>query len=195
MATSTIRTIKQLQLLYFYPTLGTSELRPTSSSLPVVSSSLVRSKPRHFYSHQMYPTVVAKSSSQNDAIVSADDQKDGVSLGTMKLPVDTDLQRFESLLFQWANSLCQGANLPLPVPLKVDKIPGGARLGFITIGEGQTEVLVYIDCVVFPASGDSAPMFRAIRNGPLKDEPPPGEARIMRSLLQALKKSVEITTA
>ncbi|KAK7392636.1 hypothetical protein VNO78_21080 [Psophocarpus tetragonolobus] len=118
---------------------------------------------------------------------------DGVSLGTMKLPLDTDLQRFDSLLFQWANSLCQGANLPLPVPLKVDKIPGGARLGFITIGDGgKVEVPVHIDCLVFPPTENSAPIFRAIRNGPLKDKAPPGEPRIMRSLLQALQKSVEI---
>ncbi|KAI8562986.1 hypothetical protein RHMOL_Rhmol03G0078800 [Rhododendron molle] len=152
-----------------------------------------------------------------------DDDDDGVSLGTMKLPLDTDLPRFETLLFQWkitgkigtsglmllvfdhqvifplsgllqwANSLFQGANLPLPVPLKVDKIPGGARLGFITIGDGSvTEVLVYIDCLVFPATNSSGPMFRAIRNGPSKGQPAPGEPRIMGSLLQAIKKSVEI---
>lgn len=76
--------------------------------------------------------------------------------------------------------------------MQVDKIPGGARLGFITIGDGKTEVLVYIDCLVFPATADSGPVFRAIRNGPLKDQSPPGEPRIMRSLLEALKKSVEI---
>ncbi|KAH7853249.1 hypothetical protein Vadar_000530 [Vaccinium darrowii] len=120
------------------------------------------------------------------------DDEDGVSLGTMKLPVDTDIPRFEILLFQWANSLCQGANLPLPVPLKVDKIPGGTRLGFITIGDGETEVLVYIDCLVFPATDGSGPMFRAIRNGPSRDQPPPGEPRIMRSLLEAIKKSAAI---
>lgn len=80
----------------------------------------------------------------------------------------------------------------LPNTEQVDKIPGGARLGFITVGDGQTEVLVYIDCLVFPATSSSGPIFRAIRNGPLKDKPPPGEPRIMRSLLQALQKSVEI---
>lgn len=74
----------------------------------------------------------------------------------------------------------------------MDKIAGGARLGFITIGEGKTEVSVYIDCLVFPAAGGSPPLFRAIRNGPLRDMAPPGEPRIMRSLLQALQKSVEI---
>lgn len=74
----------------------------------------------------------------------------------------------------------------------MDKVAGGARLGFITIGDGKTEVLVYIDCLVFPATNGSGPVFRAIRNGPLKDESPPGEPRIMRSLLQALQKSVEI---
>ncbi|XP_058204871.1 uncharacterized protein LOC131318869 isoform X3 [Rhododendron vialii] len=104
-----------------------------------------------------------------------DNDDDGVSLGTMKLPLDTDLPRFETLLFQ------------------VDKIPGGARLGFITIGDGSvTEVLVYIDCLVFPATSSSGPIFRAIRNGPSKGQPAPGEPRIMRSLLQAIKKSAEI---
>ncbi|XP_044486751.1 uncharacterized protein LOC123211864 isoform X2 [Mangifera indica] len=117
---------------------------------------------------------VPKSSQPNDSVVPSEDDENGVSLGTMKLPPNTDLQHFDSLLFQ------------------VDKIPGGARLGFITVGDGQTEVLVYIDCLVFPATSSSGPIFRAIRNGPLKDKPPPGEPRIMRSLLQALQKSVEI---
>ncbi|KGN48273.1 uncharacterized protein LOC101214488 [Cucumis sativus] len=140
------------------------------------------------------PKLVPKSSDENNDIVpSEDDPEDGVSLGTMKLPLDTDIARFQVLLFQWANSLCQGANLPLPVPLKVDKIPSGVRLGFITIGDGKTEVLVYIDCLVFPATASSSPIFRAIRNGRLKDQSPPGEPRIMRSLLGALKKSVEIS--
>lgn len=76
---------------------------------------------------------------------------------------------------------------------QVDKVPGGARLSFITIDDdGKTEVLVYIDCLVFPATAVSGPIFRAIRNGPLKDRSPPGEPRIMRSLLEALQKSVEI---
>ncbi|RDX60367.1 hypothetical protein CR513_61494 [Mucuna pruriens] len=163
--------------------------------VPILSPSLV---PIHHNTHSFSklrnplhlappPLPLPKATAGNDGPTD-----DGVSLGTMKLPFDTDLQRFDSLLFQWANSLCQGANLPLPVPLKVDKIPGGARLGFITIGDGKTEVLVYIDCLVFPPTENSAPIFRAIRNGPLKDKVPPGEPRIMRSLLQALQKSVEI---
>ncbi|KAH6802778.1 hypothetical protein C2S51_034224 [Perilla frutescens var. frutescens] len=143
------------------------------------------------FSSKRNPTAVSKASSA-DSISPVDDEE-GVSLGTMKLPSDTDIARFETLLFQWGNSLCQGANLPLPVPLKVDKIPGGARLGFITVGDGETEVLAYIDCLVFPGTDSSAPMFRAIRNGPKKDQPPPGEPRIMRSLLDALKKCVELS--
>ncbi|CAH8264889.1 unnamed protein product [Arabidopsis lyrata] len=118
--------------------------------------------------------------------------EDGVSLGTMKLPVNTDLARFETLLFQWANSLCQGANLPLPVPLKVDRISGGARLGFIVMeDEGKTDVPVYIDCLVFQTT-ENGLVFQATRNGRKKDKAPPGEERIMRSLLGALKKAVEI---
>lgn len=74
----------------------------------------------------------------------------------------------------------------------MDKIPGGARLGFTTVGDEKTEVLVYIDCLVVPAADGSGPVFRAVRNGPQKDEAPPGEPRIMRSLLDALKKCVDI---
>ncbi|KAK8600501.1 hypothetical protein V6N13_059712 [Hibiscus sabdariffa] len=154
----------------------------------------VLSKLSGYYGHRnLILKLVAKASSAKDDITpAADDPENGVSLGTMKLPSNTDIPRFETLLFQWANSLCQGANLPLPVPLKIDKITGGVRLGFITVGDGKTEVLVYIDCLVFPASDNSSPIFRAIRNGALKDQSPPGEPRIMRSLLQALQKSVEI---
>ncbi|XP_062207545.1 uncharacterized protein LOC133909227 isoform X1 [Phragmites australis] len=118
--------------------------------------------------------------------------EDGVSLGTVKLPGNIDIARFETLLFQWGNSLCQGANLPLPVPLKVDKVEGGIRLGFIAVEDGVTQTMVYIDCVVSPATDGSGPVFRAIRNGPMKDKEPPGEPRIMRSLLQAIQKSIQI---
>lgn len=45
-------------------------------------------------------TSMPKSSPESDGIVPADDAEDGVSLGTLKLPSNTDLQRFESLLFQ-----------------------------------------------------------------------------------------------
>ncbi|KAI7731560.1 hypothetical protein M8C21_006141, partial [Ambrosia artemisiifolia] len=128
----------------------------------------------------------------NNSITPAGDDDEGVSLGTMKLPMNTDLDRFETLLFQWANSMNQGAQIPLPMPLKVDKIKGGIRLGFITIGDGVTEVPVYIDCLVFPAADGSPPIFRAIREGPMKDRSPPGEPRIMKSLLAALQKSVQL---
>ncbi|PRQ44022.1 hypothetical protein RchiOBHm_Chr3g0474621 [Rosa chinensis] len=138
------------------------------------------------------PTAVAKAALDKDSLVPSDDAEDGVLLGTMKLPDDTDFPRFQILLFQWANSLCQGANLPLDMPLKVDKIAGGTRLGFITIGDGETEVIGYIDCLVFPPEGGSGPIFRAVRNGRLKDRVLPGEPRIMRNLMQALQKSVQI---
>jgi hypothetical protein len=78
--------------------------------------------------------------------------------------------------------------------IKVDKVQGGARLGFIKLDQGKTEVLVYIDCIVCQATDGTGPVFRAIRNGPLKDQTPPGEPRIMRSLLQALQKSVQIAS-
>lgn len=65
-------------------------------------------------------------------------------------------------------------------------------MGFVTIRDGKAEVTLYIDFLVFPATESSGPIFRAIRNGPMKDSPPPDEPRIMRSLLQALQRSVEI---
>ncbi|CAN0876727.1 hypothetical protein LINGRAHAP2_LOCUS11467, partial [Linum grandiflorum] len=99
---------------------------------------------------------------------------------------------FGFLCKQWGNSLSQESNLPFPVPLNVDKVARGARLGFITVDGGETEVPVYIDCLVFPATGYDGPIFRAIRNGRRKDEAALGEARIMRSLLDALHKSVQI---
>ncbi|KAL5994953.1 hypothetical protein ACLOJK_025010 [Asimina triloba] len=143
--------------------------------------------------HHRMPVAAPNATSSDGASgIVRPEEDDGVSLGSMKLPLNTDLARFETLLFQWANSLCQGANLPLPVPLKVDKIKGGVRLGFIKVEDGVTEVCVHIDCLVFPQTKESGPFFRAVRNGPLKDEPPPGEPRIMRSLLQALQKCVEI---
>lgn len=167
-----------------------------SRSIPL-STVFVTNKNRFFSlsesSSYKNLTVMVKAGGGDGSISPKDqDYDDGVSLGTMKLPSDIDLARFETLLFQWANSLCQGAMLPLPVPLKVDKIPRGARVCFITVDDAQTEVLAYIDCMVFPATETSPPIFRAIRNGPSRDKVPPGEPRIMRSLLGALQKSVEI---
>ncbi|XP_057969843.1 uncharacterized protein LOC131159115 isoform X1 [Malania oleifera] len=179
--------------LVFHPTHAGSPLH-FSSPQAVPQALVFPSCATHRFFQQCkfpgYPNLAAlcKATPGNDGTASADD---GVSLGTMKLPPDIDVARFETLLFQWANSLCQGASLPLPLPLKVDKIPGGARLGFVTLDDGKTEVRVHIDCLVCPAAGGSGPIFRATRNGPLKDRPPPGEPRIMRSLLSALKKSVE----
>lgn len=44
---------------------------------------------------------ISKASPVNDGIsTTAEDDDDGVSLGTMKLPLNTDVVRFESLLFQ-----------------------------------------------------------------------------------------------
>lgn len=47
------------------------------------------------------PKLAPKSSDENkDILPSEDDPEDGVSLGTMKLPSDIDIARFEVLLFQ-----------------------------------------------------------------------------------------------
>lgn len=51
---------------------------------------------------QTTPAAVARASPEDErGVVPSDgDDGEGVSLGTMKLPPDTDLQRFETLLFQ-----------------------------------------------------------------------------------------------
>ncbi|KAL9256409.1 hypothetical protein AKJ16_DCAP09018 [Drosera capensis] len=171
-----------------YPSHGTSKSVEFSSyhTRQLVSLSS--------YSSHRNPAAPVKSSSAGKGGVpsAVGDDDDGVSLGTMKLPPDTDIPRFETLLFQWANSLSQGATLPLPMPLKVDKIEGGVRLGFVTIEDGLARVSVHMDCVVIPGTGTSAPIFRAVRNGIKKDKVPAGEPRIMKSLLAALRTSVEI---
>ena len=71
--------------------------------------------------------------------------------------------------------------------VQVDKVKGGIRLGFVQINEGKVENLVHIECLIFPA------VFRALQNGHLKNETPPGEPMIMQSLLQALKKSIDLS--
>lgn len=53
-----------------------------------------------FSGGQQRLTPVMMSSQQKDVAVLSDDDEDGVSLGTLKLPANLDLQRFESLLFQ-----------------------------------------------------------------------------------------------
>ncbi|XP_035817266.1 uncharacterized protein [Zea mays] len=124
-----------------------------------------------------------RASPAKGGIVPASDDDDGVSLGTVKLPGNIDTARLESLLFQISS--------PDAID-QVDKVEGGIRLGFVAVEDGATRTLVYIDCLVSPAPDGSGPVFRAIRNGPMKDKEPPGEPRIMRSLLQALEKSIQI---
>ncbi|KAD3336333.1 hypothetical protein E3N88_31852 [Mikania micrantha] len=165
------------------------QLRESGSRKPPLSSDLVTHRFQLYinnrnWSSRLVPAgqlsgfSVPRSSPVNNSISPVGDDEEGVSLGTMKLPMNTDLDRFETLLFQKSN--------------QVDKVKGGVRLGFITIGDGVTEVPVYIDCLVFPAAGDLPPVFRAVRYGPMKDRSPPGEPRIMKSLLAALQKSVEL---
>ncbi|CAD6229003.1 unnamed protein product [Miscanthus lutarioriparius] len=122
-----------------------------------------------------------RAASGKGGIVPASDDDDGVSLGTVKLPGNIDIARFESLLFQ-EKFVCSQA----------DKVEGGIRLGFIAVEDGSTQTLVYIDCLVSPAPDGSGLVFQAIRNGPMKDKQPPGEPRIMRSLLEALQKCIQI---
>ncbi|KAJ7534753.1 hypothetical protein O6H91_12G002400 [Diphasiastrum complanatum] len=135
---------------------------------------------------------MVKAASEGTSIVQEGDWGEPISLGTAKLPPDVDLQKLETLLFQWGNSLTQNAYLPLPAPIRVDKVDYGVRLGYIKVTAGVIESLVHIDILVLPATANSQAMFRAVRNGRLKDMVPPGEPVIMQSLLQALKTSIDL---
>lgn len=145
--------------------------------------------------HDLHRSIwTLRAASEEGGMVKTEQSDEPVSLGTMKLPPNVDLQKMETLLFQWGNSLTQGASLPLTAPLKVEKVNGGVRLGFIRVNEGKVEDLVHIDCRVFPATEGSTAMFRALRNGKLKNETPPGESAIMQRLLPALKKSINLAS-
>lgn len=50
--------------------------------------------------HELSGFSVPRASPANSSITPAGDDEEGVSLGTMKLPMNTDLDRFETLLFQ-----------------------------------------------------------------------------------------------
>lgn len=135
----------------------------------------------------------AQASSTTDLSgAGAADWGEPISLGTVKLPPNVNLQKLERLIYQWGSNLTQNADLPLPVPIKVDKIQGGVRLGYIRLVNGEIDDLAHIDCVVYPGTKDSNAMFRAVRGGRLKNEVPPGEPLIMQGLLKALKKSIEL---
>lgn len=75
-----------------------------SRSIPL-STAFITNKNRFFnlseFSSYQNFTVVVKAGGGDGSISSKDqDYEDGVSLGTMKLPSDIDLARFETLLFQ-----------------------------------------------------------------------------------------------
>lgn len=65
---------------------------PSSPSLIAIQNNTRSSS---VFRNRFNLTVVTKASASANP---TDD--DGVSLGTMKLPINTDLQRFDSLLFQ-----------------------------------------------------------------------------------------------
>ncbi|GLJ48439.1 hypothetical protein SUGI_1022430 [Cryptomeria japonica] len=45
-------------------------------------------------------------------------------------------------------TLTQGVKVPLPTPLKVEKVKGRGRLGLIRINKGKVEDLVHIDSLI-----------------------------------------------
>ncbi|KAI5057455.1 hypothetical protein GOP47_0027470 [Adiantum capillus-veneris] len=136
--------------------------------------------------------VCLRAQASSSELAGAVDWGEPISLGTVKLPDNINLQKLDILLYQWGSNLTQNANLPLPAPIKVDKIKGGVRLGYIRLVDGAIEDLAHIDCCVFPGTKDSSAMFRAVRSGRFKDQVPPGEALIMQSLLQSLKMSIQL---
>lgn len=149
--------------------------------------------PTRIVSYKTKLSVSLRAQASSSELAGAADWGEPISLGTVKLPANVNLEKLENLLYQWGNSLTQNANLPLPAPIKVDKIEGGVRLGYIRLVDGAVEDLAHIDCVVFSGSTGGSPMFRAVRSGRLKDQVPPGEPLIMQSLLQSLKKSIALS--
>jgi len=69
----------------------------SASLLPIHHNSDSFSKLRNLIRLAAAPSLLPKASPRIDGPT---DYDDGVTLGTVKLPVDTDLQRFDSLLFQ-----------------------------------------------------------------------------------------------
>lgn len=73
--------------------------RSAVASLLLSGRSPSSSKRKAFSKYRDVALIMLKASANSDGIVPADDE-DGVSLGTMKLPPNTDIARFETLLFQ-----------------------------------------------------------------------------------------------
>ncbi|XP_054820423.1 uncharacterized protein LOC129319381 isoform X3 [Prosopis cineraria] len=71
---------------------------PTSLVSPMPNCQNHRSCALRNRNQTVIAAPVVKASAGNDSLTV--DGDDGVSLGTMVLPMDTDLKRFESLLFQ-----------------------------------------------------------------------------------------------
>ncbi|KAL2650181.1 hypothetical protein R1flu_018309 [Riccia fluitans] len=146
---------------------------------------------RHWRNRYRSVRVNAKAVESGETALAEPQWGPPIQLATAKIPDDVDLKLFENLLYQWGTSLTQNANLPLPVPLKVDRIAGGVRLGYVKVVEAVVEEVCHIDVVVFPKSEDDPKaIVRALRNGKLKDTTPPAEPLIMQSLFQALKTAV-----
>lgn len=75
---------------------------------------------------------------------------------------------------------------------QVDRVEGGVRLGYVALNDGVVENLLHIDVTVSPGVGGGKPTFQAVRSGRYKTRVPPGEQTIMQSLLQALRKAVDL---
>ncbi|KAF8775288.1 hypothetical protein HU200_004694 [Digitaria exilis] len=75
---------------------------------------------------------------------------------------------------------------PCAAPGKGGTIPvdDGVNLGTVKL-HGNIDMARF-ESLLFQALDGTGLVFQAMRNGPMKDKEPPGEPRIMRSLLQAL---------
>lgn len=91
---------------------------------------------------------------------------------------------------QWGGTLAWNAELPLPLPLQFDEIPGGCRLGFVRVNDGAVQLVGDLRFAVVPSEftqasesvwdDEGAPFMVAVhRQG--SSRPLPGEDRILRS--------------
>lgn len=99
----TMATAVKMKLLHSHSASANSHV-PSFSPLvthttTIISHAFPNLRLRSGHSHPN-PTMVAKAALDKNSLVPSDDAEDGVLLGTMKLPSDTDLPRFQILLFQ-----------------------------------------------------------------------------------------------
>lgn len=99
MASMAIKQVINIMHAFHLKSSPSSFVKPYKSPTFISTNNIVQFLSLAEFSSKRNLVAVSKASSPNN-IPSIDDDEEGVSLGTMKLPSDTDVARFETLLFQ-----------------------------------------------------------------------------------------------